>query len=40
MLQKAESGAGVADREWNLSEQETVDLWRERDAEAHGGDAV
>ena len=40
MLQKVTSRAGVPDRDWDLSEQETVDIWSQRDAETDGGDAL
>ena len=40
MLQKVESRVGVPDRDWDLSEQETLDIWCECDAETDGGNAV
>ena len=40
MLQKVKSRAGVPDRDWDLSEQETLDIWCECDAETHRGDAL
>ena len=40
MLQKVKSRAGVPHRDRDLSEQETVDIWSQRDAEADGGDAL
>ena len=40
MLQKIKSRAGVPNRDRDLSEQETVDIWSQRDAEADGGDAL
>ena len=35
MLQKVKSRAGVPDRDWDLPEQETVDIWSQCDAETH-----
>ena len=40
MLQKVTSRAGVPDRDWDLSEQEAVDIWGQRHAETDGGDAL
>ena len=40
MLQKIKSRAGVPNRDRDLSEQETVDIWSQRDAETDGGDAL
>ena len=40
MLQKVKSRAGVPDRDRDMSEQKTVDIWSQRDAETDGGDAL